>query len=308
VSISGTAPQRFPGTAVRVKPGVHQPDWRPARRPRHRGGTPSSRARDKRETVGIAVLRITHRPPVPHLDDAIDRGLHLTAHVLPSSRPAANRRSDTRASKAFSLSSGGPRSTADGCAETTTGSDIAVGRRASATGRRSTSPRCAVSRNVLPINDCAAVAPSRTTTSGRTDIISATNHGRQATTSVQGELEMFHRVGDVQPIPVDPGRRERLVQQLARRAHERRAGLIPDVRGRRSRPEHRLVACRYRSQPLQPWAAAVRSARLFVSGTKSAALWAAMSGGYPGSRGHSPRRLPGGLGDLGEAACHRSTM
>jgi hypothetical protein len=230
VSISGTAPQRFPGTAVRVKPGVHQPDWRPARRPRHRGGTPSSRARDKRETVGIAVLRITHRPPVPQLDD-----------VLPSSRPAANRRSDTRASKAFSLSSGGPRSTADGCAETTTGSDIAVGRRASATGRRSTSPRCAVSRNVLPINDCAAVAPSRTTTSGRTDIISATNHGRQATTSVQGELEMFHRVGDVQPIPVDPGRRERLVQQLARRAHERRAGLIPDVRGRRSRPEHRLV-------------------------------------------------------------------
>ena len=160
---------------------------------------------DNRETVGIAVLRITDRPPVPQLDDAIDRGLHLTDHVLPSSRPAANRRSDTRASKAFSLSSGGPRSTADGCAETTTsGSDIAVGRRASATGRRSTSPRCAVSRNVLPINDCAAVAPSRTTTSGRTDIISATNHGRQATTSVQGELEMFHRVGDVQPIPVDP--------------------------------------------------------------------------------------------------------
>jgi hypothetical protein len=61
------------------------------------------------------------------------------------------------------------------------------------------------------------------------------------------------------------------------------------------------LACRYRSQPLQHWAAAVRSARLFVSGTKSAALWAAMSGGYPGSRGHSPRRLPGGLGDLGEA-------
>ena len=177
-------------------------------------------------------MRITHRPAVPQLDDAIDRGLHLTDRVLPSSRPAANRRSDTRASKGFSLSSGGPRSTADGCAETTTsGSDIAVGRRASATGRRSTSPRCAVSRNMLPINDCAAVAPSRTTTSGRTDIISATNHGRQATTSVQGELEMFHRVcvGDVQPIPVDPGRRERHVQQLARRAHQRRAGLIPLV-------------------------------------------------------------------------------
>ena len=42
----------------------------------------------------------------------------------------------------------------------------------------------------------------------------------------KGELEMFHRVGDVQPIPVDPGRRERLVQQLARRTHQRRAGLI----------------------------------------------------------------------------------
>lgn len=209
---------------------------------------------DNREAVGIAVLRITDRPPVPQLDDAIDRGLHLTDHVLPSSRPAANRRSDTRASKAFSLSSGGPRSTADGCAETTTsGSDIAVGRRASATGRRSTSPRCAVSRNVLPINDCAAVAPSRTTTSGRTDIISATNHGRQATTSVQGELEMFHRVGDVQPIPVDPA--------------------VGDPA-----PNTVWLACRYRSQPLQPWAAAVRSARLFVSGTKSAALWAASSG------------------------------
>jgi hypothetical protein len=63
-----------------------------------------------------------------------------------------------------------------------------------------------------------------TTTSGRTDIISATNHCQQATTSVQGELEMFHRVGDVQPIPVDPGRRQRLVQQLARRVHQRRAG------------------------------------------------------------------------------------
>ena len=45
-----------------------------------------------------------------------------------------------------------------------------------------------------------------------------------------------------------------------------------DVRGRRSRPEHRLVGVQIQVAALAAWAAAVRSARLFVSGTKSGAL------------------------------------
>ena len=62
---------------------------------------------------------------------------------------------------------------------------------------------------------------------------------------------MFHRVGDVQPVPLDAGRDERLVQQLARGPDERRPRLVlliarlftdeHHVGVRRARAEHSLV-------------------------------------------------------------------
>ena len=49
--------------------------------------------------------------------------------------------------------------------------------------------------------------------------------------------------------------------------------------------------------------------RLFGVRDEVRGTWAAMSGGYPGSRGHSPRQLlPGGLGDWAKLNCHRATM
>ena len=79
----------------------------------------------------------------------------------------------------------------------------------SSAGRRRTSPRCAVSRKPLPMRDFAAVAPSRTTTSG----LYGVEFGQQpgpATPPRSGwascgcgaclallELEVLDRVGDV---------------------------------------------------------------------------------------------------------------
>lgn len=56
---------------------------------------------------------------------------------------------------------------------------------ASAAGSCSSSPRWAVTRNVLPSKDCAAVAPRQTINRGRKAWISAISQGWHATTSVR---------------------------------------------------------------------------------------------------------------------------
>ena len=52
-----------------------------------------------------------------------------------------------------------------------------------ASGNGSTSPRCCVRRNFGPSSDCAAVAPSASTSRGRTAASSASSQGRHAAIS-----------------------------------------------------------------------------------------------------------------------------
>ena len=102
---------------------------------------------------------------------------------------------------------------------------------------------------------------------------------------------MLHGVGDVEPVPVDAGGGERLVEQLARRPDERRPGLVLLIAGlfadehhvgvRRPCAEHRLGGVQVQVAALAALSGVDSSSRSCVSGTKSAAVCAAMAYGYP---------------------------
>ena len=98
----------------------------------------------------------------------------MTEKVQASSA-AATRRSDTSPPNAASLSSAdSARRIDDGCTVATIDD---------AGGNGSTTPRDFVTRNVRPSNVCAAVAPSATTSRGRSTANSAWSHGLHASTS-----------------------------------------------------------------------------------------------------------------------------
>ena len=92
-----------------------------------------------------------------------------------------------------------------------------------------------MTRNLLPSSACAAVAPSATITFGpdQSELLlqprsarANLGRGRLLVQPPLGqldpsELEVLHRVGHVDPAPVDPGRDQRLVEQPPRRPHER---------------------------------------------------------------------------------------
>ena len=127
----------------------------------------------------------------------------------------------------------------------------------------------------------------------------------------EGELEMLHRIGDIQPVPVDSGRGERLVQQLARWTDERRAGPDPPDR----RVVHRRASCTALGDPAP-------NTVWLASQVQVAALAALRGGRQVGqvvcARGRSPRRfvLPCpavthyrvDFVTCAKLNCHRSTM
>lgn len=134
--------------------------------------------RSQESNVKLRPLVHRHEQVVEHRPQACRR-----VHGMPAHRcAAAPRRSVTSAANASRRSSAGPRRTADGWTVANTAGSAAT---AASSPRRSSSPRCAVTRNALPSNDCAAVAPSTTSTRGCTSSSSASSHGRHATISVR---------------------------------------------------------------------------------------------------------------------------
>ena len=106
-------------------------------------------------------------------------------------------------------------------------------------------PRCLVTRKARPKSACAAVAPSATTSSGRTDgelgLEPRATGGElarvrlcvQAALAARGglPLEVLDRVGEVDLVAVEAGGGERLVEQAARGADERVALFVLLVAG-----------------------------------------------------------------------------
>ena len=166
---------------------------------------------------------------------------------------------------------------------------------------------------MLPINDCAAVAPSSISTSGFTELSSAISQGRHATTSVRlGVLWMrrLPRSGSVNlkcltalvtysRFRSTPAAVKGLVEQPARGPDERRTGLVlliagllsdqHDVGGGRPGAEYRLGGVQVQVTALAAVGGLRSSSRSWLSGTNSAAVCAAMASGYPatGSATHA---------------------
>ena len=155
-------------------------------------------------------------------------------------------------------------------------------------------PRASASLNDGPSSALPAVAPSRTSASGRTASSSARSHGRHARTSQRRgrlvdaplaallELEVLHDVRDVDAGTVEVGVVQRLVELAPRRAHERVAlpvlavaGLLADEhdpRLPRALAEHRLRRRRMEVAAAAVAARASRNApRLVLSGRNGVA-------------------------------------
>lgn len=105
--------------------------------------------------------------------DCLPAGSRIGAlsRLAGTSRPS--RYPEKKSRRACARTSSGARKTDDGCTVAITGQ---------AHSDSATSPRCWVTRKLLPKSACAAVLPSTTTTLGSTSRSSSRSHGLQART------------------------------------------------------------------------------------------------------------------------------